>query len=425
VDQGYHILSKKASGELAKLLATNSQIILPMMELIEESRMAVDELIETLGRATVEAVLLISAAGAAGESHQGRKCGDVLRHGSQAGVVALSNRKMRVTKPRLRNRSKGKGREVEVPAYEAMQDDGRLGDKILSVMMRGISTRNYEAILPDACESIGVSKSSVSRRFIEASEEECNRLLERRFDETDILVIYIDGMVFAEHCVVGAVGVDRTGVKHVLGVVEGATENAVVVKALLESMVERGIRPDRKRLFVIDGAKALRAGIDAVYGEENPVQRCRKHKERNVEGYLPEDLGEYTRLTMKAAWKLSADEGMMRLKTLAESLSKQHPDAAASVLEGLEEMFTVNRLGLPRSLHRGLSTTNIIESSISGVKDRTHRVKRWQDGAMAKRWAASSLLSAEKNFRRIMGYRDLWMLDAVLTEGIDKSQKAA
>jgi len=176
---------------------------------------------------------------------------------------------------------------------------------------------------------------------------------------------------------------------------------------------------------VIDGAKALRSGIDAVYGKDNPVQRCRNHKIRNVEGYLPKELGEYTTLSMKAAFKLDADEGMKRLETLAESLSKAHPDAAASLREGLSEMFTVNRPGLPKVLCRSLGTTNIIESSFSGSKSRTHRVKRWRDGSMVKRWAASSLLSTEKSFRRIMGYKDLWMLEAALKEDIDNSEKAA
>ena len=425
MSKGYQNLSKKTSMELANLLSENCQIILPMVELIEESRMAVDELIETLGRSTVEAVLLMSAAGVAGERHQGRKGGDALRHGSQAGVVALSNRKMRVRRPRLRGRGKGRGKEVEVPAYEAMQEDERLGSKILSVMMRGISTRNYEAILPDACESVGVSKSSVSRKFIEASEEECKKLLERRFDETDILVIYIDGMVFADHAVIGAVGVDRSGAKHVLGVVEGATENAVVVKALLESMVERGIAPERKRLFVIDGAKALRSAIEAVYGRDNPVQRCRNHKIRNVLDYLPQEMAEYATISMKAAFKLDADDGMKRLETLAETLGNKYPDAAASLREGLPEMFTVNRLSLPGTLRRSLSTTNIIESSFGGSKSRTHRVKNWQDGSMVKRWAASSLLAAEKSFRRIMGYKDLWMLEAALRIDVDQLEEAA
>ena len=417
VSKEYQNQSKNASMELANLLAANREIILPMVELIEDSRMAVDELIE--------AVLSISAAGVAGEAHQGRRGGDVLRHGSQAGVVALSNRKMRVAKPRLRGRGKGSGKEVDVPAYAAMQEDERLGSKILSVMMRGISTRNYSAILPDACESVGVSKSSISRRFIDASEEECKSLLERRFDDMDIVVIYVDGMNFADHSVIGAVGVDRLGAKHVLGVVEGATENAVVVKALLESMVERGITPDRKRLFVIDGSKALRSGIDAVYGERNPVQRCRNHKIRNVQGYLPKEMGGYITVSMKAAFKLSADEGMKRLETLAESLSREYPDAAASLREGLWEMFTVIRLGLPKVLCRSLGTTNIIESSFGGSKSRTHRVKKWENGSMVKRWAASSLLAAENSFRRIMGHKDLWMLEAALKEDIDNRGKVA
>ena len=425
MNKGYHILEKKNSRQLTNLLTENGQLLMPMVELIEQSQIAVDELLENLGRATLEAVLLVSAANIAGESHQGRLGGNILRHGSQAGIVSLSNRKVRVEKPRLRERGKGRGREVAVPAYEAMQADDRLGANILRVLMRGVSTRNYQEILPEACECVGVSKSSVSRQFALASEEECRKLLKRRFDDTDLLVIYIDGMVFADHCVIASVGVDRTGAKHVLGVAEGATENKTVVKALLESMVERGITPDRKRLFVIDGAKALRAGIDAVYGKNNPVQRCRLHKERNVTGYLPKELAQWARISIKAAFKLDEVEGMRRLKTLAESLSKQHPDAAASLLEGLEEMFTVNRLGLPKSLHRGLTTTNIIESSISGVKDRTHRVKKWQDGAMVKRWAAISLLEAEKNFHKIMGFRDLWMLDAVLKEEVDNSEKAA
>jgi len=425
MNKDYHILEKKNSNELVKMLVKNGQAIMPMVDLIEQSKIAVDELLERLGKATLEAVLMISAANLAGESHQGRSGGSIVRHGSQGGVVSLSSRKVRVEKPRLRERGKGKGKEVAIPAYEAMQADDRLGANILRALMRGVSTRNYQDILPEACESVGVSKSSVSRQFALASEEECRKLLERRFDDIDLSVIYIDGMVFADHCVMASVGVDITGAKHVLGVMEGATENATVVKGLLESMVERGIKPDRKRLFVIDGAKALRAGIDAVYGEYNPVQRCRIHKIRNVKDHLPQDIGQYACITMKAAFKLGADEGIKRIRTLAESLSKQYPDASGSLLEGLDEMFTVNRLGLPKSLHRGLTTTNIIESSISGVKSRTHRVKNWQDGSMVKRWAASTLIETEKSFRKVMGFKDLWMLDAALKDSVDKSEKVA
>lgn len=425
MSKGYQISERKNSRELAKFLAANGQAILPMVELIEESQIAVDELLETLGKATLEAVLRISAANVAGESHQGKVGGDILRHGVQGGVVSLSNRKVRVDRPRLRNRGRGEGKEVTIPAYEAMQADDRLGAKILDTLMRGVSTRNYRHILPDACESVGVSKSSISREFILASEEECRALLERRFDDVKVLIIYIDGMVFAEHSVVAAVGVDDGGHKHVLGIADGATENAAVVTDLLEGMVERGIAPGYKRLFVIDGAKALRKAIDAVYGTDNPVQRCRNHKLRNVDDHLPEDAARYAKLTLRAAWKLDADEGMKRIKGLAETLEREYPSAAASLLEGLPEMFTVNRLGLTRVLCRNLVSTNIIESSISGVKTRTRRVTNWQDGSMVRRWAASSLVASEKNFRRIDGYKDLWMLKAALGNEVDKKEQAA
>ena len=309
----YQITSKSNSREIARFLAANARSVLPMVDLIEQSMMAIDDLVETLGRATIEAVLEVSAANVAGERRQGVKLErEVGWHGSQDGVVSLESRKMRVSRPRLRKKGSGTGGEVSVPAYEAMQSDSRLAGHILKAMMRGVSTRNYKEILPEACECAGVSKSSISRQFVVASEEECARLLERRFDEVRMLVIYIDGMVFADHSVIAAVGIDEEGYKHVLGIADGATENAVVVKDLLGSMVERGVKPGVKRLFVIDGSKALRAAIDAVYGKGNPVQRCRPHKVRNVTDHLPDHLKDTAKCTLKAAWKLEPEEGMAR-----------------------------------------------------------------------------------------------------------------
>jgi len=422
----YQITDKKASRQIARFLATNSQTVLPMIDLIEQSQMAIDELVETLGRATIEAVLEVSAANVAGDRHQGMMSGrEVGWHGSQGGIVSLENRKMRVSRPRLRKKGTGSGGEVSVPAYEAMQSDNRLAGHILNAMMHGVSTRNYKEILPEACECAGVSKSSISRKFVLASEEECKKLLERRFDDIRMLVIYIDGIVVAEHSVIAAVGIDENGYKHVLGIADGATENSQVVKDLLESMVERGIAPGVRRLFVIDGSKALRAGIDAVYGKNNPVQRCRQHKVRNVTSHLPDHLTETAKCSLKAAWKLEPEEGMARLRQLARMYEDAYPSASASILEGLEEMFTVNRLGLPASLRKCLVSTNIIESPNSGVRTKTRRVTNWEDGKMVRRWVASSFLSTEKRFRRIMGYRDLWMLKAALDEDIDKEEKAA
>jgi transposase-like protein len=259
-----------------------------------------------------------------------------------------------------------------------------------------------------------VSKSNVSREAAEAGEEALKELLERRFDEVDLLVIYIDGMMFGEHHVISAVGVDRAGQKHVLGMQPGATENAAAVEDLLQQLVARGVNPKAKRLFVIDGAKALRAAISKVFGPQHPVQRCRNHKIRNVVERLPEEQKDQVKAAMRASYKLEAKEGMARLRKLADWLDQEQPAAANSLREGLEECFTINRLGIPPSLHRCLATTNLIESPQSGVRMRTRRVCRWRDTTMVARWAAASFLATEKNSRRIMGWNDLWQLEAIL-----------
>jgi transposase-like protein len=239
------------------------------------------------------------------------------------------------------------------------------------------------------------------------------QLLSRRFEGQEILVIYIDGIHFGEQCVLGAVGVDSVGRKQALGICEGATENAAAVKDMLQNLVARGLDPQQKRLFVIDGSKALRAAINAVFGQHIPVQRCRNHKLENVLSRLPEQEQAQVQALMKAAWKMSPKEGMAKFRKLAEWLERDYPDAAASLLEGLEECFTINRLEIPVSLHRCLATTNLIESPHSGVRRRTGRVCRWRPG-MAQRWMAASFVDMEKHFRRIMGYRDLWALKAIL-----------
>jgi transposase-like protein len=258
VKRVYPIAETRDRKALTEFLVREGQGLLPFVELIADARMAVDEFIDVLGRASLEAVLQLSAGTVAGPPHPGKAGGEVRRHGSQSRVVCLSTQKVRVKKPRLRKKGGGKQAEVSIPAYEAMQSDVALGEKLSSILLRGVSTRNYEEVIPEMAETCGVSKSSVSREFIEASAEQLQALAERRFDDLDLLVIYIDGVQFGGHHVIGAVGVDTDGRKHVLGLAEGATENTVVVKGLLESLVERGVRPDRRRLFVIDGSKAWR-----------------------------------------------------------------------------------------------------------------------------------------------------------------------
>jgi putative transposase len=285
--------------------------------------------------------------------------------------------------------------------------------------MKGVSTRNYKSILPQMAETVGVSKSQISREFATASEQQLKTLSERRFNDKDILVVYIDGIQFGDCHVIVAIGVDSGGCKHVLGLREGSSENSQVATDLLTDLVDRGVKPDRLRLFVIDGSKALRCAIDSVYGSKNPVQRCRNHKIRNVLGYLPDDRREQVDCAMHAAFSLEARKGVKKLKQLAGWLEQEYPSAASSLLEGLDEMFTINRLGLPKALRRCLGSTNVIESPNSGIRSRTRRVKNWRDHAMVVRWVAASLLDMEKRFRRIMGCGQLWMLDAKLKESAE------
>ena len=425
----YHTIGKQGKvneQELVGFLAKNGQALLPMVDLIEQCQVACDELIDVTGRAAIQAVLQLSAMEAAGGPQQQgkRRTGDVVFYGRQAGQVLLSDRKLEVQRPRLRSKGR-RSQEVEVPAYAAMQNPTPMGARMLDILLHGVSTRNYKQVIPQMAETAGVSRSAVSRAAIQASEAEVEALLARRFDELKLLVLYIDGLLFGDYTMIGAVGVDSEGHKHVLGIREGATENSTVVTELLEDIVSRGVDPQRKMLFVIDGSKALRAAINAVFGSHQPVQRCRAHKLRNVLDYLPKDDKAQVKSLLRAAWKLDADKGMARIKKLAAWLDQKYPQAAASLLEGLEECFTINRLDIPPALHRCLATTNIIESPHAGVRIQTRRVTHWQNGRMVLRWMASAFLRTEKRFKRIMGHRDLWALEAILNPAATANQKAA
>jgi putative transposase len=423
VKRNYHTFDKQGKvGErkLTEFLVHNGQALLPMLELIQESRMAVDELIDVMGRASIEAVLELSAIQVAGPPQQGKaREGEIGWHGTQRGRVYLKQRQLRVNKPRLRRKGRGEGKEVPVPVYEAMKQDTATGERMLEILLNSVSTRRYQRVIPEMADTVGVSRSTVSRETIEASQAALKQLLERRFDEVELLIIYIDGMHFGDQCVLAAVGVDIQGCKHVLALREGATENAEAAKDLLQHLVDHGVDATRRRLFIIDGSKALRTAINAVFGAETPVQRCRNHKLRNVLGRLPREQQVQTASVMRAAWKMNQKDGMAKFRQIASWLEHDYPEAAAALLEGLEECFTINKLDIPRSLHRCLATSNIVDNPHSGIRDRTRRVCHWRPG-MPARWSAAAFLEIEKSFRKIMGFRDLWALKAIL----DGSQPA-
>jgi len=404
--------ARESAAVIEQFCQTNGQILLPIVNLIQNASQVVETVIHEVGHQMLEQILVLSAEQVAGARTPGKASGDIRHHGSQPGCVQLADRKVKVKRPRLRHKTEG---EVKIPAYEALRQDRGLGQHMLGALLRGVSTREYQEVLPQMAETVGVSRSAISRKAVEASAEQLKQLQERRWENVEIQVIYIDGQRFGEHHILSAVGVDTEGKKHILGIESGATENAASVKRLLTRLRDQGLPTDRKYLFVIDGAKALRAAIEEVFGNDQPVQRCRNHKLRNVVDELPKEQQGQALNLLRAAWKVkTAEEGEKRLEQLARFLERDHESAACSLREGMKEMFTLQRLKIPESLHKCLATTNIIESPQGGVERRTHNVTRWRDADMVQWRVASAWLLTEKHFRRIDGNADLWALAAVL-----------
>ncbi len=403
---------RRSEEALDRFTQAGGQFLLPLVGLVEQARLAVDDVIHELGRKTIETILELSAQEVAGPRAPGKAGGEVRWHGSQPGRVRLRDRQLQVTRPRLRRKGAG---EERVPAYEALRDNPATAEAMLGKLLRGVSTREYAEVLPRMAATVGVSKSAVSRQAIAGSERELRELQERRWEQVDLLVIYVDGQRCGEHHILAAVGVDREGRKHVLGLEPGATENAAAAKRLFTRLRDHGLNTEQKYLFVIDGAKALRAAIQEVFGGEQPIQRCRKHKERNVLDELPKEQHPNAQSLLRAAWKSpTAEEGQKRLEQLARYLERDYEQAAKSLREGVAELFTLQRLNVPPSLWKCLATTNLVESPQSGVRKRTLKISRWRDQAMAERWAAAAWLVTERHFHKLDGHRDLWALANLL-----------
>jgi putative transposase len=292
------------------------------------------------------------------------------RHGREQRQVTLGGRRVAVSKPRARSLG---GAELELETYRLFSSRDLLTQAALDRMLAGLSTRRYGAGLDPigAVESKAISRSSVSRRFVEGTERKLAELFGRDLSELDLLAIFIDGIEVAEHSILVALGVDAAGRKHPLGLWEGSTENKTVCTALLTNLIERGLDPEQPRLFVIDGGKAIRAAVKSTFGEHAVVQRCRSHKRRNILDHMPDVERTFIGRKLDRAWALAdASQAESELRSVADHLRAQHPGAAASVLEGLEETLTVNRLGLSPSLLRTFKSTNPIESMISVGRNR-------------------------------------------------------
>ena len=386
-----------------KELAVN--VPLPLVEVWEELQPEVEHLTGLAGLQIIRAVIEDEVTRRVGPRYQPTGEGGCRRWGQQPGYVVFAGQKVAVHRPRVRTRE---GQEVELETYTRLQHDGRRQRAVREGIVAGLTSRNYQRAVQSVLDGYGIQKSSVSREFVQASAAQLKKLCEKNLAELDLVAVLIDGIHFGKQVLVVALGIDRGGKKHVLGLWQGATENTVVVKDLLEDLVTRGLAPEQRYLFVIDGAKALRAAIERVFGERAEVQRCQLHKRRNVKEYLPKNAqGDYDRRIRNAYAMTGYAEAKAELQKIFRQLERVNPSAAHSLEEGLEETLTVHRLGVGELLRRSLANTNPIESCLSTVERVARNVKRWHAGDQALRWTATGLLEAERKFRKVKGFREL------------------
>ena len=328
------------------------------------------------------------------------------RHGRQSGWIRVGGVKAPISRPRVRSKQ---GREVGLRLYERMQDGCE--EAVMRRVIRGVSCRNYRAVIDAVRKGYGASASAVSRSFVAASEARVRELAQRRFDESNFAAVFIDGVCFARQTLVVALGVTVEGKKVVLAMRQGATENATVCADLLEELRERGVGFEQRTLVVVDGSKALRAAVDRVFGHNAVVQRCQVHKLRNIQSYVSEEHWPDVRAAIRQAYaEPNYGKAKRTLEHTARWLDRLNPQAGASLREGLEETLTVTRLGLVGRLRSSFATTNLVEGLFSRVRTITGRVKRWRPGAMRERWCATGLLEAEAKFRAVRGCSEMLKL---------------
>jgi len=337
--------------------------------------------------------------------------------GHEAGSMVLGGRKVRISRPRVRS---AKGKEISLQTYEAASNQDLMEEHVLEGVLCGLATRTFgrfEADRADCSSQYGTTRSSVSRRFIQGTENRLAQLLGRPLDKVRPAALFIDGVNIGEHTIIVALGLDYEGKKHVLGLAEGSTENSAVAKALLNQIRDRGLDMSRPVLAVIDGGKGIRKALVDVMGESVAIQRCRIHKERNVMEHLPRELREWVQRKFRKAWEAKdAKTAKENLLALARSLEEKHPGAAGSIREGLDDLLTVIKLKLPASLRRFLSSTNVIECMFGRLRKVTGQVRHWRGGRMAMRWTATALLEAEQGFNRASGHQELPFLEAALAD---------
>ena len=379
------------------------QMVLPMAEMMGWLRKGVGELIRQAGLQLIELLMEEEVRELVGERSQQQPERKASRWGSERGYCVVMGQKVPLERPRVRTTE---NREVRLGSYEMFHRGEPLTETVWEKLMLGLSTRKYGQAIRQFAEAYGLEKSAISEHFIEASRAKLKQLMERRLNKMQFCALLIDATPFEGQQMVVALGIGQDGKKTILGIRQGATENATVVGELLGDLVDRGLDFSRPRFYVLDGAKALRAAVKNHAGEAALIQRCQVHKRRNVLDHLPEDQKSLAATKLNAAYALeNYDAAKQALNRLHRELMDLNPSAARSLAEVMEETLTVHRLQIPMQLRKTLASTNVIESAFAIVERVCGNVKRWQGGDQRERWVGSGLLVAEKQFRRVKGHK--------------------
>jgi putative transposase len=404
----YQIEAQRAVMQLEALAADGNpavQMVLPMAEMVGWLRKGVGELIRQAGMQLMDLMMQAEVEELAGKRSQRQAERTATRWGRERGYCVVMGQKVPVQRPRVRTTD---DTEVRLGSYEMFHRGEPLTETVWEKLMLGLSTRKYGQAVREFTEAYGLDKSAVSEHFIEASRAKLQELMERRLDKTRLCALMVDATPFAGQQMVAALGIAQDGRKMILGIHQGATENATVVGELLGDLMNRGLDFTAARLYVLDGGKALTAAVKKYAGESVPIQRCQVHKRRNVLDHLTDEQ------KPTVAKKLNAAYAMEDYATAKQALDRLHrelmdlnPSAARSLGEGMEETLTVHRLRVPMQLRKTLASTNVIESAFSIVEHVCKNVKRWHGGDQRERWVGSGLLVAQKQFRRIIGHKQI------------------
>jgi transposase-like protein len=404
----YQIESQRAVKQLAEMAAEGNpavQMVLPLAEMIGWLRKGVGELIRQAGLQLMDLMMQEEVRALAGEPHQRHAERTATRWGSERGYCVVMGQKVHLQRPRVRNAD---DKEVRLGSYEMFHRGEPLTETVWQKLMLGLSTRKYGDAVREFSEAYGLEKSTISEHFIEASRAKLKALMERRLDKVRLCALMIDATPFQGQQMVAALGIGEDGRKTILGIRQGATENATVVGELLSDLVERGLDFTEPRLYVLDGGKALSAAVKKHAGESAPIQRCQVHKRRNVLDHLTDEQRPLAAKQLNAAYAREDYAAAKRaLDQLHRELMDLNPSAARSLAEGMEETLTVHRLHLPMQLRKTMASTNVIESAFSIVEQVCKNVKRWHGGDQRERWVGSGLLVAERQFRRVQGYKQI------------------